>query len=385
MTQVKHCQIAIIGAGIAGCIAALALSRHFQVLLIDKQSACPDKVGECLPPAAARILRNLNLLKEFEQRQDLHIPNYGIQSRWGSEQSLINDNLSNPDGLGWQLNRAGFENWLREQVVAQGIETLWPARLLDAQPGSDGWLLYLATHESGRAQDNQQSIAVPCHFVIDATGRHSAFATKLGLKRKVLDKQIALWASMACHEAHQLARIETSPDGWWYSAKLPEQRRVLALQTDSDLLEKGLQHDLALFCRHARTQPGLQSLLPQGIEQSGTIQLHGVVSANSTCLTQAAGHRWAALGDAACSFDPLSSQGMFNAMATAMQLANSLDEFGLSNADAAIEVTRLHQAQIKSVWQHYLSHRAHYYAQERRWPDSPYWQRRQIHKNAEFS
>ncbi|WP_125716168.1 tryptophan 7-halogenase [Pseudoalteromonas rubra] len=385
MTQVKHCQIAIIGAGVAGCIAALALSRHFQVVLIDKQSACPDKVGECLPPAAARILRNLNLLKDFEQRQDLHLPHYGIQSRWGSEQSLINDNLSNPDGLGWQLNRAGFENWLREQVIAHGIETLWPARLLDAQPGSDGWLLYLAAHASAQTQAAQQSIAIPCHFVIDATGRHSAFATKLGLKRTVLDKQIALWASLDCSIKNQLACIEASEQGWWYSARLPAQRRVLALQTDSDLLNKGLQHDLPQFCRLARTQPGLRALLPQGIEQSGTMQLHGVVSANSTCLTQSAGHRWAALGDAACSFDPLSSQGMFNAMATAMQLANSLEEYGLSDADAAIEVTRLHQAQIKSVWQHYLNHRAHYYAQERRWPDSPYWQRRQTHKNAEFS
>lgn len=385
MTQVKHCQIAIVGAGVAGCIAALALSRHFQVLLIDKQSACPEKIGECLPPAAARILRNLNLLKGFELQQDLHIPNYGIKSRWGAEQSVVNDNLSNPDGMGWQLNRAGFENWLREQVVAQGIETLWPAKLLDAQPGSDGWLLYLATHGSGHAQDNQQSIAVPCHFVIDATGRHSAFATKLGLKRKVLDKQIALWASMTCNESNQLAHIETSPNGWWYSAKLPAQRRVLALQTDSDLLEKGLQHDLTHFCRQARIQPGLLALLPPGIEQSGTIQLHKVVSANSTCLTQVAGHRWAALGDAACSFDPLSSQGMFNAMATAMQLANSLTEHGLTDTSAAIEVARLHQTQIKSIWQHYLTHRTYYYAQEQRWPDSPYWQRRQTQKNAELS
>ncbi|WP_194866923.1 tryptophan 7-halogenase [Pseudoalteromonas sp. PPB1] len=383
MTQVKHCQIAIMGAGVAGCIAALALSRHFQVLLIDKQAACPDKVGECLPPAAARILRSLDLLHAFEQRQDLHMPNYGIRSHWGSEHGLINDTLSNPDGTGWQLNRAGFENWLREQVTARGIETLWPAKLLDAQPGSDGWLLHLA--KQTQVQASAQSIAVPCHFVIDATGRHSAFATKLGLKRKVLDKQIALWASLDCAMENQLACINTSPQGWWYSAKLPAQRRILALQTDSDLLKKGLQHDLSQFCRLARSQAGLKALLPKGIEQSGSMQLHGVVSANSTCLTQTAGHRWAALGDAACSFDPLSSQGMFNAMATAMQLTNSLAGHGLTDPSVTIEIARLHQTQIGAIWQHYLSHRAHYYGQEQRWPDAPYWQRRHTQKNAEFS
>lgn len=90
----------------------------------------------------------------------------------------------------------------------------------------------------------------------------------------------------------------------------------------------------------------------------GTETLHGVVAANSAKLEQGCGESWFAIGDATLSFDPLSSQGIFNAMATAMQLAALLMEYDLRHKDTAA----LYQAQLDSIWQHYLTHKNHYYA-----------------------
>ena len=58
-----------------------------------------------------------------------------------------------------------------------------------------------------------------------------------------------------------------------------------------------------------------------------TIEFQGTVAANSTKLEQVAGCQWAALVDAALSFDPLSSQGMFNAMANVLQLKELMIKF----------------------------------------------------------
>ncbi|KDM92660.1 FAD-dependent monooxygenase [Photobacterium galatheae] len=374
MTQIIQTQIAVIGAGVGGCIAALALSRHFDVVLIDQHPECPPKVGECLPPAAGRILRELGLLDAFQQHQTIHLPCHGIRSRWGSKTCFINDNLNNPDGLGWQLDRAGFENWLRQQVVARNVRCLWPARPVAVQQGRDGWLLQL------QGTGTQQRYALPCHFVIDASGRRSAFAAMLGIRRQAFDKQVALWASRDGQrdDLHHdlLATLSACEYGWWYSARLPGQRRVLALQTDADLPEHGLHLNAERFFQMAMAQKEIASLITSSSVAQQHWQLHGKTSANTTRLKQYAGFRWAAIGDAACSFNPLSSQGMFNAMATAMQLADQLTHTALDDPQALAALSHTHSEQITSVWQHYLDHHQHYYLQEQRWPDKPYWQRR---------
>ncbi len=78
-----------------------------------------------------------------------------------------------------------------------------------------------------------------------------------------------------------------------------------------------------------------------------------------------------ALGDAAISFDPLSSQGMFNAMASAMQLRDLIRQFKNPN-----EIAEVYTAQIHKIWQHYLKHLNIFYLAETRWKTSEFWKRR---------
>ncbi|MFM9735644.1 NAD(P)/FAD-dependent oxidoreductase, partial [Streptomyces niveiscabiei] len=87
------------------------------------------------------------------------------------------------------------------------------------------------------------------------------------------------------------------------------------------------------------------------------LNLKGIVSANSTRLKIFSGQQWAALGDAAISFDPLSSQGIFNAMASAMQLAKLINESQIIKFignDTQQFFNKTHQRQIELIWQQYL-------------------------------
>ena len=109
------------------------------------------------------------------------------------------------------------------------------------------------------------------------------------------------------------------------------------------------------------------------------ITYNGSVAANSTRLEQVAGQQWVALGDAAISFDPLSSQGMFNAMASALQLQKLLVTSGIiSNPDVVQhkQFQETYTQQIDAIWKQYLYHKKLFYKAETRWASHPFWERR---------
>ena len=354
-------QIVILGAGIGGCIAALALAPFYSVVLVDQQAEPQIRVGECLAPAAARILHKLGLL---DLLTDGHLNSHGLLSYWGSETPTLVDQLTNPDGHGWHLNRQLFEQQLRNRVQRRGIICLWPASFRTSEQKPNGWVLDI--------QHNGKPMQLHSQLVIDATGRHSRFARTLGISRQNLDQQLSVWLTALVRVRKHISVLSSVPEGWWYSAPLPElpcvgarlvdaepsegQARLFALQMQPGQFDKNLSQSSVAFLQAAAAAPGLTTLVQQIIP--GTDTLHGVVAANSSKLEQGCGEGWFAIGDAAMSFDPLSSQGIFNAMATAMQLADLLIEQGLQHKG----IPALYQAQLDSIWRHYLAHKDSYYA-----------------------
>ena len=378
--------IAIIGAGVGGCIAAIALHQalgeNCTITLIEKSDQAktpqhethqtPVKAGENLPPAAERILKKLGLYRRFisaNQQGHMAQASMGMQSYWGNDQRQIVDNLSNPDGFGWQLNRSAFEKFLKECATEQGVKIHWSTTVCESIRHEEYWKCQLQTGED--------RINLNAKFIIDASGRRASFARQQGAKRQALDRQVAYWATIANNTENQLSTIVTCPYGWWYSAALPNQQRVVALHTFSDLVPKNLRKNVYDFLMLARAIPQIAPLI------STSVNYHGVTAANTCRMSQVAGSHWAAIGDAAVAFDPLSSQGMFNAMATAMQLSDLIKASDILNTESLPQrenqeksIEHAYEKQIDSIWRHYLGHWQHYYQQEKRWLDQTYWRER---------
>ncbi|MFT6282129.1 MAG: flavin-dependent dehydrogenase [Salibacteraceae bacterium] len=364
--------ILIIGGGIAGCIAAIALSDYYSVVVIDKESEAKARIGECLAPAARRILKELGLDKEHNASNE-HLINIGTKSYWGSGQLQVVDHLNNPDGNGWYLNRKSFESNLRKSAQSRGVECIWPAQFQSSEFVNSKWD---TTAKLDVKAPDSITYKINSKFVIDASGRQSHFARKQGVERIHLDKLVSCWATMPNYNENRMSIISPIKDGWWYSSPLPGNRLLLALQTDSDLIERGMNKDVSLFKEQIRLNPEMHKFI-EGHESE--LELHGIVSANSSRLTTVSGNQWVALGDAALSFDPLSSQGMFNAMASAMQLSKvmlhsnvvqNIDEFKTE------QFHNMYGEQINSIWERYLTHKKTYYSQELRWENSEFWKRR---------
>ena len=113
--QSYNCDVIIAGAGPAGLAAALTFSAlGISYCLIDANKSANYKAGDALPPNSKPLLKQLGLLDLLQD--EVHIPYYGNQSIWGSNQIHQEEFISNLHGHGYLIDRIKFENQLRSLI-----------------------------------------------------------------------------------------------------------------------------------------------------------------------------------------------------------------------------------------------------------------------------
>ena len=175
-------------------------------------------------------------------------------------------------------------------------------------------------------------------------------------------------ATAAEDECDSCTLVEACADGWWYSALLPGGRLMAVYMTDADLLrrQRGSWHAFwqARLQQTMHTQARLRAFDLQAAPR--------VVAANSSRLDRVSGRGWLAVGDAAMAFDPLSSQGLMQALASGIRAGEALNRHLAGEAAAIGE----YDSRANEVFREYSRLRAVYYGREQRWPQSVFWRRR---------
>ncbi len=367
----------IAGAGPAGAATAITLARGGRrVLLVDKPSRFPDHVGESLPSVASALLDDLGVWPPFTA--DGHQPCYGAQSAWGGPDLVTRDAIRDPYGPGWRLDRPRFDLMLRQAARTAGV-TLLAGSLAAIDPMTDGWRVTVA-------HDGRMSACV-APWLVDATGRGSRVVRRLIHRgasdtRKVcetfrvlpMDRLLAFAAwfmpSATTDDDDTMTLVEGAPDGWWYTARLPQAGRVAVYHTDAT----------DPTARAAATPDGYLALV-EGTQHIaarlvglGYRLRHGprVVAAHSARLAPAVGAGWLAVGDAALAFDPLSAQGLLTALHSGYLAGRGL----AAALDGDMAGLAAYQTSLDAVWNAYCVHYHAYYNQEQRWRDRPFWRRR---------
>jgi flavin-dependent dehydrogenase len=133
---------------------------------------------------------------------------------------------------------------------------------------------------------------------------------------------------------------------------------VVAFLTDGDLLEPELR-SVAGFDRHVRRTVHVAAVVADGAPTRPV-----VVAAGTAHLDSPVGTGWLAVGDAAASFDPLSSQGILTAVLMGREAARGVDDPG-AYADRYRAIVARFEAERRATYQ-----------REQRWPDAPFWSRR---------
>jgi flavin-dependent dehydrogenase len=199
-------------------------------------------------------------------------------------------------------------------------------------------------------------------MLIDATGRKSSIARKLGCRGQVVDRLIGVMALLPRSDAAQWTLIEAVENGWWYSAPIPGDRMVLAYMTDSDLWRK------SGWCDSLKSAP-------LTLERAGAIEvthpIH-IVSAASVLRQPVRGPNWIAAGDAALAFDPLSGRGVHKAIESGLRAAEAIARYFEGDSTGMVEYEDWTVQSFRS----YLATRHRFYSSVERWPGSPFWARR---------
>jgi flavin-dependent dehydrogenase len=354
--------VLIVGAGPAGCAAAIGLAPSCSVAIIDRSAEPLERIGESLPGAARRVLSAMGLIDDF--LADGHLPRHALRSAWGEAVPVERDALCDPDGNGWTLDRARFEWRLRAAASARGAMLFAPARFLALSRRGEGWVTEI--DRDGRPT------TLGARVVLDAGGRASKTLMRHGARRRVGDRLIcAFLRAPRASLSPAVTQIEAEADGWWYTTPLPDGGGLLAFHTDGDLpAARGARSSRGLLER-ARALPMLSASTEDFTDEA--LEVH-VCVAQSAWLERPAGDDWLACGDAALAFDPLAGQGLFNALYTGFAAARAIAA-ELSGEAGVIDG---YADEIAAVRAAYRRHLAAWYGMERRWPRSPFWARRAL-------
>lgn len=363
MSAPTSADVVIVGGGPAGCAAALTLRRYsaLSVVVVEQGDYHAPRIGETVPPSIQPLLGYLGVWEPFVAAQ--HLPAPGTSAAWGQPTLATQDFLFTGRGAGWHLDRRRFDEMLAEQVVASGGTLLTQTRIAGCTRTEAGaWHLTLAGPDGGE-------YTLEARFLIEASGKKASLAKRLGARQQRFDRLVGIvgFYDGAAHPSH-LTLVEAVEAGWWYSARLPDGRGVVAFMSDADLVRdlRASHRDgwLALLAAASHTRERLAGgtlLAPPRVRPAFSHLLHPL-----------SGDGWLAAGDALASFDPLASMGIGHALSSGSHAARVA--YDLLTSDGSLLPSYATSA-AQNV-QNYLALRQRHYLREGRWPDAPFWARR---------
>jgi len=333
----EHCDVVIMGGGLAGLTLALQLRQRFpalEVTVLERARhpvpAATHKVGESLVEIGAHYLGTvLGLEAHLSSRQ---LRKFGFRF-FLSDGRLDVDQVSEV-GITrhfpirtYQIDRGIFENALAQEVRASGMRFLDGAVVRDftiAEPGSgaDHEVLYERTGAQGDTQ-----CRIRARWLIDASGRAGLVKRRLGLEEPNEHEANGVWFRIGTpidvddwsHDRAWLARcaprhrwLSTSHlvgEGYWvWLIPLASGSHSVGIVSDPRVHPLGSMNTFERAMQWlGRHQPRLARDLEARRDQLQDFRYLRRFSYG--CKQVFSGSRWATTGEAGVFLDPLYSPG----------------------------------------------------------------------------
>lgn len=179
--QTPSTAVLIIGGGPAGATCAALLARRgHEVTLVEKDHHPRFHIGESLLPANLPLLEQLGVA---EQVRAIGMPKFGAEfvssSDGRSKDFRFAESWNKSLSGAYHVRRSQFDEILIRHAASSGAQVLegWRVREAEWLPGGGGALVQ-AFDKDGQARRWQT------RFLVDASGRDTFLANRLGCKRR---------------------------------------------------------------------------------------------------------------------------------------------------------------------------------------------------------
>jgi len=315
--------VIIVGGGPGGCACAMSLAdSDLSVCLIEKSSFPRDKIcGDALSPDVLNQLSNLNgdlreaFLEKYDARK-VDVTGVRIVSASGKVAEL-NINKGNPDIIGWVVKRIDFDNFLFEETQKyHHVTILQGEKVTDIEV------------EPGLVSVTTRSREITAAIIIGADGAQSIVSKKLSGHKIDRDhycgavrayyKNVQGFHADGMIELHFYKRLLP---GYFWVFPLPGNEANVGLGMLSSFISKRSINLKQQMLDVIANEPGLKERFADAQLVDGLSGFGLPLGSKKRILS---GERFMLIGDAASLIDPITGEGVGNAIRSARYAADQI-------------------------------------------------------------
>jgi flavin-dependent dehydrogenase len=361
----SHADIVVAGGGPAGATIARLLAQFgYGVVLLEKRQFPRHQIGESLTPQILPILDFVGVRRKVGDEGFLRMVGHTVC--WGSVEPRTSYYSPDLTRYGFQAWRADFDTLLLSHARNTGVQVVEGLAVDDVRLES-GAPATVYTRQGTLTAD----------FFIDATGHAGVLARQRLRRRDTTYRTLAVtgyWRGATGPAGVDFANtlLETYRGGLVWSVPLHNGLRNVTLLTDWDEGAQIRRAGLDMFYRaQLRQSPYISGFLAAA-RLARPLQ---VFDATWYTARYFAGERFLLVGDAGLFIDPLSSEGVHKAMASAITgaiVANTI----LRRPTMTPHAVRFYNEGQQSTYEGHYQQSAQYYREELRWSEQPFWRKR---------
>ena len=333
--------IVVLGAGPAGAATAIGLRRlGYPVTVVSdwRRFAAVEGVSQ-------RVLEGLRHAGLGGALSEAAMP-ATRQVRWNGEHLQMNQEFL--------LDRQRFDRALRADLARAGV-TLVEGRIREVAR---------AEGHQVRLDDGQM---LQAEFLVEARGRQAPLAADR-MRGPETISLLNVW-----HDAPgaPASAVESLDDGWSWMARLADGRCYWQITLDA----QGVPTKAALpeYCATRRRASALVAEL-FGAQAMEPAQVHAR-SSTAILAGECVGDDWIRVGDAAMAVDPLSGNGIFQSLSSALQAPVVINTL-LRRPERAALARQFHQQRVEQLFMRFARIGRDFYGQEQTRAGLPFWARR---------
>lgn len=342
----ENAKIVVLGGGPAGGAAALGLKALGYTVSVVADPR-PFKAVEGISERVVEGLRNAGFKYALA---NLPEPSPRLAS-WNGATSSANTEML--------IKRSELDSGILQDLRAAEVQVI-EGRIGKIKRRDNGYAIEL------KDTDNTE---IQADFLVEARGRSAPGG---GLERLRGSETVSLlqyWQGKPCKPQ---SAAESFEDGWAWMAAWSDGTRYLQLTLDvasAELPDKAqlVDHCTAILRTLPSAQPFLEDAEPTGI-------LHARTSTPILCR-EAVGDNWIRVGDAAMAVDPLSGNGIFQALSSALQAPAVINTL-ITMPERVGLAKQFYQQRVDHLFYRFARIGRDFYGSEERWWDNPFWSTR---------